>query len=62
MNSLLGLLFVDYEHGATTLQLTGRAEVINDSLGIPGAQRVLKFSIEDFIHVSHGRTSCCRCL
>ena len=58
MNSLMGILFVDYEHGATTLQLTGRAEVINDSLGIPGAQRVLKLSIEEYIHVSHGRSQC----
>ena len=52
MNSLMGVLFVDYERGAATLQLTGRAEVINDSLGIPGAQRVLRFSIDEFVHVS----------
>jgi hypothetical protein len=52
MNSLMGVLFVDYERGAMTLQLTGRAKVINDSLGIPGAQRVLRFSIDEFFHVS----------
>ena len=59
MNSMMGVLFVDYERGATTLQLTGHAEVINDSLGIPGAQRVLRFSIDEYVHVrpSRGSTS-----
>ena len=51
MNSLMGLLIVDYERGATTLQLTGRAEVIEDSLSIPGAQRVLKVSVEEYVYV-----------
>ena len=51
MNPLMGVLIVDYEHGARTLQMTGRAEIVNDSLGMPGAQRAFKFSIEEFVYV-----------
>jgi len=56
MNPLMGVLIVDYEHGARTLQLTGRAEIVEDSLGIPGAQRAFKFSIDEFVYVSHDPT------
>ncbi len=53
MNPLMGVLIVDYEHGARTLQMTGRAEIVEDTLGIPGAQRAFKFSIDEFVYVSH---------
>ena len=53
MNPRMGVLIVDYEHGARTLQMTGRAEIVEDSLGIPGAQRAMKFSIDEFVYVSH---------
>ena len=52
MHPLMGVLIVDYEHGARTLQMTGRAEIVDDSMGMPGAQRVFKFSIEEFVYVS----------
>jgi hypothetical protein len=48
-----GLLFVDWDDG-TTLQLTGTATVDWDAAdGLPGAQRVVHFRVQQVVQVDH---------
>jgi hypothetical protein len=49
VNPNAGLLFVDFEAGAT-LQLTGQAKIFWEGArlaGIPGAQRLIEFTIRE---------------
>jgi hypothetical protein len=48
-----GLLFVDWDSGAT-LQLTGRATVEWDAAGaLPGAQRTVRFRLQRAVQIDH---------
>lgn len=50
-----GLLLIDWEHGHT-LHLTGRARVDWDPERAdphPGAQRVIDFEVDEYVHVAH---------
>lgn len=51
-----GLLFVDWENG-TTLQITGRAEIVWEGLRLaawPGAQRLLEVTVEAIVAQGRG--------
>jgi uncharacterized protein len=53
-NSQAGLLFIDFESGAT-LQLTGKARIIWDrerTARFPGAERLIEFDLEEGIEIS----------
>ena len=55
-HSAAGLLFIDFEHGAT-LQLTGTATVLWDREQIapfPGAERAVRFRVAEVIETPHG--------
>ncbi|GAA3136317.1 pyridoxamine 5'-phosphate oxidase family protein [Planomonospora alba] len=45
-----GLLFLDWESG-DALHLTGRARVDWDPRGVPGAQRLVGFDVDEAVHV-----------
>ncbi|MCK2217826.1 pyridoxamine 5'-phosphate oxidase family protein [Actinomadura sp. ATCC 31491] len=51
LNPAAGLLFLDWEHGET-LHLTGRAEVSWDPGGVPGAQRLVHFTLTEYVHAT----------
>ena len=54
LNPHAGLLFIDFETGST-LQLTGKCEVIWDAeraAEFPGAQRVMEFRIEEVLETA----------
>jgi hypothetical protein len=55
VNSRAGILFVDFDRGHT-LQLTGEAKVIwerDKFTEIPGAQRLVEFTIEQIIETQN---------
>ena len=47
-----GLLFIDFETG-DLLQVTGRAEILWDGAGLPGAERAWRLRVERAL-VRHG--------
>lgn len=51
LNPAAGLLFVDWERGET-LHLTGRARVDWDPGDVPGAQRLVRFELDEYAHVA----------
>ncbi|MEW9553061.1 pyridoxamine 5'-phosphate oxidase family protein [Nonomuraea sp. NPDC050783] len=51
LNPAAGLLFVDWERG-DTLHLTGRAEVSWDPGDVPGAQRLVHFTLDEYTHAT----------
>ncbi|TMR21437.1 oxidoreductase [Nonomuraea turkmeniaca] len=51
VNPAAGLLFVDWE-GGETLHLTGRATVDWDPGDVPGAQRLVRFDLDEYAHVA----------
>ncbi|RVX43487.1 hypothetical protein EDD27_6170 [Nonomuraea polychroma] len=51
LNPAAGLLFVDWERGET-LHLTGRARVDWDPGDVPGAQRLVRFELDEYVHVA----------
>ncbi len=58
LNPNAGLLFVDFERGAT-LQLTGRAEILWDdrrATAFAGAERLLSFAIDQVVEIEAATT------
>jgi len=58
VNAAAGLLFVDFERGAT-LQLTGTAEVLwerEELAAFPGAERAVRFRVGEGVELRHGTT------
>jgi hypothetical protein len=56
LNPACGLLFLDFENGST-LQLSGRAEVLWDDprlADFPGARRLVRFGLTEVVEVQDG--------
>ncbi|WP_188195804.1 pyridoxamine 5'-phosphate oxidase family protein [Nonomuraea sp. SYSU D8015] len=51
LNPAAGLLFADWERGET-LHLTGRARVDWDAGDAPGAQRLVRFELDEYAHLA----------